>query len=290
MIFHADNFELYDDVRTTGSLDPFWLSSVYSVVGAQSGLVVGRWPGSTRIGLGTIGTVVTQRSVYYPLGKALTVSPRVTVTQKLLGFKGSSAAIGGLSLVAGTSDQHLISFGLNSLSTGFIVYAGADGKVRRETFTLQTQLSGELDWIEWSFVKDVNDPSEYRAFTLHVNNKPAFAGDILCQVGSAGSLAARIQGGVHTLAEGATAANQYFINSPTNVTLPIYGTTDVTVSDVRVGLTRTLYRAGTTDVGPNNMTPSRPVNQHAEIVATQPPSQSDYLTADTASAEELYGA
>lgn len=290
MIFFADNFELYDDVRTSGTMDSTWLSSNYSVIGTTSGLVVGRWPGSSRIGLGTLGTVLSQRSVYYPLGKHLTESPRITLTQKLLGAKASSACIGGLVLLEGQTDKHLVSFGFHSKTQGFLVYAGLDGKVKREVFTLQTQLSGEVDWIEWSFVKDINDRNEYRAFTLHVNNKPAFAGNILCQVGSAGTLAARISGGVTALPEGTNALEGRFVQASTSTTLPQYGTTDFTVSDKRIGLTRTLYRAGSSDIGPNNMTPSTPVGEHAEILATQPPSTSVYLTADTAAAEEMFGA
>lgn len=290
MFHHIDNFEVYDSVRTTGTLDPTFLNLVYTTIqNADTNFLIRQYGSNNRIGLGLRVATSGWRSVYLPLGRYLMNQNRIVIGQKLLGFSPTSASILGLSLLDGNTDRQILGFGFNTLSSGFIVYTDEQNVVRRETFSMATSLSGVEDTIEWSFIKDVNDPSEYRAFSLWVNNKPAYIGSIFRQTGSAGELAARVYGAIATRAADTTTPDG-FLNSTNSVTMPPYGTTDLVVSDTRYGLVRALSRSGTIDTGPNTMASTESSGTHAEVVGAIPPSLTKYLTAIAADAEEMYGA
>lgn len=290
MFHRIDNFEVYDSVRTTGTLDPALLNLVYNIIQTNTtNFVIRQYGSNNRIGLGLRAATTGQRSVYLPLGRYLMNQQRIVIGQKLLGFVPSNASILGLSLVSGSTDRQILSFGFNTPSNGFVMYTDSQNRVQREAFSLATSLSQVEDTIEWSFIKDANDPTQYRAFSLWVNNKPAFVGNIFRQTGSAGELAARIYGGVHTLAEG-TSTPDGFLNSGTNITMQPFGVTDLVVSDTRHGLVRALSRSGTSDTGPNTMASTESSGTHAEVVGAVPPTLTKYLTAIAADAEEMYGA
>lgn len=292
MFYHLDNFEIYDTVRTSGNIDPQWLNRVFSLKQTTvDNLVITQWDGGTgRVGLGTRVATTGQRSVYLPVGQYITEARnKINVSQKLLDFKVGPALIGGVSIVSGELDQHILGFGFSTTKTGFVRYVGPDQVVREEVFTLTTALSLEEDTIEWGFEKAVNDASAYRSFSLWVNNKPAYVGTIFNQVGSSGALAVRVHGAVSSLAPGATSGTG-FLNSAVNVSIPVFGTTDLVVNDgARNGLVRVLSRGPTADLGPNSMTPNIMKGSHAEVVANKPPTTGEYLTAVTAAAEELFG-
>lgn len=290
-ILHMDDFSVYDTVRTSGSIDLTWLTRYYDVRQTTTNNL--RYQDSItsepyrRPVLKTTAATTGQRSVYLPLGQFLMEHDTITIGQKLVDFSPSSVAIGGLSIVNPASQQHVLAFGFSGIKSGFIKYVNSDNIVVEDSFTLPTSLSGHYDTIEWTFQKDANSRSEYRMFSLWVNNRPVYAGNIFCQVGAASALAARVLGGISTLANDATSVSGY-ITSGSNVTIPAYGTTDLVVTNgVRTGRVRVISRMPVGDIGPNTMNTSESVALHAELVNTAPPSESRYLTAVTAAAKEV---
>lgn len=290
MFFHLDNFAAYDTVRATGAMNLSWLSTVYQVnQSVTTNLRIGNFAG--RVGLGTGAVTSGTRSVYAPLGRYLANSANINITQKLLGYQPNGTAIGGLSIVDSSTDSHILSFGFTDQRNGFVTYVDSNGIVQRDTFILPTRLSGIQDLIEWGFEKSVqNDASEYRPFILWVNNKPAYTQQVFSQIGSSSNLAARISGGVSTLAAG-TASPSGFVGTAVATNIPICATTDLIInSGTRNGLVRVLSRVPAGDVAPNTMTPSVTVGSHSEITGRQIPDASRFLTASTAAEQEMFGA
>lgn len=290
MFYHLDNFQSYDVIRASGAMDTTWLSRRYDVrQSTSSNLAIGAWSRG-RTGLGTLANTVGQRSVYMNVGGMFENDTKLNISQKLLDFQPSSASIGGVSLVGEGVDDHILGFGFSTRKSGFVRYVNADGIVTEEVFTLPTSMSLYEDTLEWSIEKFANHPKQYGAFTLWVNNKPAFAKPVFCQVGSSGSLAVRVHGAVSNLAVGSTSSSG-FLNSASNVTIQKYGTTDLVISDgARKGPLRVVSRVPTADLTPNTMTPSVTAGVHATVAATDPPDESRFLTAASAASEELFGA
>lgn len=291
MFYTMDNFEIYDTVKDSGSIDPRWLEGSYIIRDSTdlNGVVIGRW--RNRVGLGSLTSLEGQRSVYAPLGPYISTDrPSININQKLINFTPSGACIGGISLVTGIQEDHLIGFGFLSNKTGFIRYVNESNEVAEEVFTLPTSLTLEMDTIEWGFTKTHNNSNLYRPFSIWVNNKPVYIGNIFNQTGSSGALCARIFGGISTLPVGTVVADK-FINSGDTVSLPTYATTDLVInSGQRLGLVRVMSRAPIRDMGPNSLLPNIVTNTHAEIVANTPPNLAEYLVAASATGEEMYGA
>lgn len=289
MFYSMDNFEIYDEVKTTGSMDPQWFEGPYTVRGTlgTEGLLIGRW--ENRVALGANVPTVGQRSVYAPLGSYITPDrPSININQKLLNFTPGDACVGGVSLVTGVQEDHLIGFGFLSNKTGFIRYVNEANQVVEEIFNMPTALTLETDTIEWGFTKTHNNSDLYRPFSIWVNNKPAYLGNIFNQTGSSGALCARIFGGIATQAVGTTVTTK-FLNTTDTINVPTYATTDLVInSGQRLGLVRVMSRTPTADTSPNSLIPNIVTNTHAEIVDNVPPNVSEYLVAASAAGEEMY--
>lgn len=291
-ILHIDDFGVYDEVRGSGNMDLTWLSRAYEVrQSAVTGLRIKESAASdpyVRNVLANGQALTGNRSVYLPLGPYLFDNPSLTICQKLVDYTPNGTAIGGLSLVSPGQEDHILAFGFTGPRNGYVRYVGADGVVIEEGFLLPTSLSGQYDTIEWSFTKSSGDPSEYGPFTLWVNNRAAYAGIVFNQVGGSGVLAARILGGIPTLAQGQTSSTR-FLNATGNVVVPAYGITDLAVTDgPRLGRVRVIGRTAYGDVGPNSMAPSEETEQHADLINKVPLSDNRYLSAVNVTAEERY--
>lgn len=291
MFFHLDNFSVYDIARSTGNIDLTWLTKKYQVypAGDASGLRYQTWSGG-RLGMGVVAAYTGTRSVYLPLGSYLSKAPRIGITQRLLDYQPNGTPICGLSIVGGSTDNHILCFGFTDLKNGFVQYVDKDGIVRKDPFILPVSLTGSQDVIEWGFEKTSSDRSVYTPFSLWVNNRAAYLGEVFSQVGAVSGLAARILGGTAMLEEGSNSSTG-FLNRAGNVSVPRCGVTDLVVNDgSRNGLVRVLSRSPVGDVGPNTMVQTGSAASHAELVGTIPPNPAQYLTAISASSEEMYGA
>lgn len=291
-ILFMDDFKVYDTVRTSGAMDLTWIEKQYEVRQATNNNLritnsVAKEP-YERIVLANAAAMNTRRSVYLPLGEYLQERTVVTVSQKLVDFAPNGANIGGISSVTSTAENHILTFGFSTNNEGFVNYVNADGQVTRDVFRLSTSLSGRFDTIEYTIEKEEQNANEYRGFVLWVNNRPAYSGNVFCQVGSAGTLAARILGAVSVQSEGTQLPTKY-LGTTDNVSIPRYGTTDIVVTDgPRPGRVRVISRRPAGDIGPNTMLPSRSTDDHAELVSTTPPNTSDYLTAISTAMEERF--
>lgn len=293
-ILHIDDFEAYDVVRSTGSIDLEWITKRYEIRQTSTSnlrLMMSITDDPYRRPVLANGAAVSgQRSVYLPLGQYLMDHERITIGQKLVDYVPNGVAIGGISIVGPSTEQHILAFGFTNQRSGFVRYVNSEGIVTEDPFTLPTSLGGRYDTIEWTIEKQVNDRDEYRAFSLWVNNRPVYTDRVMCQIGSAASLHARILGGINTLAAGASSSSG-FLNGGGNVTIPQYGITDLVLTDgQRMGRVRVISRSPDGDIGPNTMQPNIAVDAHADIVNQTPPSESRFLTAVQASDEERYWA
>ncbi len=290
-ILHIDDFEAYDVVRSSGSIDLEWISKQYVIsqtqtTGLRLALSTTTDPYQRPV-LKNVSTFTGRRSVYLPLGQLLMNHQRLTIGQKLVDYVPNGAAIGGLSVVGPSTEQHILVFGFTGPKNGFVRYVGADGTVEEDPFILPTSLGGRYDTVEWTFEKEVNDRNEYRAFNLWVNNRPVYTGQIMCQIGASSALHARILGGLNTQAAGTVSSTGFLSHS--NTTVPAYGTTDLVVTDgQRMGRVRIISRQPDGDIGPNTMQPNIVVDTHADAVNVSPPSTSRYLTAVNASDQEVF--
>lgn len=292
-ILFMDDFEVYDIVRTSGEMDITWLEKQYVI--HQTSAANLRVTNSVatepyqRVVLANTAATSTRRNIYLPLGDYLRDHTTVTISHKLVDLVPNGAHIGGISSVSSdNSNNHIITFGFTSSNEGFVTYVNEDNVVTRDEFRLSTSLSGRYDTVEYTIVKDTQNSNEYRSFVLWVNNRPAYVGNVFCQVGSAGTLAARVLGAASVLNVGTVSPSKYF-GTTGNVTVPRYGTTDIIVTDgTRPGRVRVISRRPDGDIGPNTMLPSRTAESHAELVKGTPPNTSDYLTAISASMEERF--
>lgn len=291
-ILYLDDFKIYDQVRTSGAMSLQWLEKEYEVRQTTTSNLRLKQSTATdpyqRLVLANGASASGQRSIYLPLGKYLLESNVLTISQKLVDFTPSNVSISGLSIVSGSTNNYILTFGFNTARSGFIRYVNNQNRVVEDTFTLPTSLSRRFDTIEWTFEKETQNRREYRDFILWVNNRHVYSGSVFCQAGSAGSLAARLLGGVSTLPIDEISTNGYLTSSD-NVTIPAYGTTDIVVTNgQRPGRIRVISRQPAGDIGPNTMIPSKTVNEHAELVNTIPPVEADYLTAVSSAAQEVY--
>lgn len=289
MILSMDNFEIYAIPDKSVNLDVSLLAGRYLVEqSSEEGLAIYK-SDEGRVVIGNAKALTGRRSVIQPVGEMLIEHKRLNVVQKLVNFTPTDVSIGAICTI-GSNSSEILQFGFDTNKRGFVRYVDEGGVVREDSFILSTSLSGVADTIEWSFEKTQNSSDHYGAFTLWVNNKPAYVDNVFNQIGSASSIGIRVMGGVGSLAVGSKPSTPH-VSSNDNVTVPLYGTTDlVLTSGERLGQVRVNSRLPSADIGPNSMTSTKPGVGHWSVVGSIPATADDYLTATSAAAQEMYGA
>lgn len=315
-----DGFEGYTLPSTAALANNRWFGTFYQTLGsntdssrhriainlANTGISGSRVSLSlNRQGSGTRGAV----AVRYPLGQIAKYNDTMYLGMKVLGFTRSTPYLGSMALMIG--DQYVL---VIALGTSYIRMYYSEAGQRRFVDVPSFMSATQQNLIEMSFVKASNTPGRMTNFSLFVNNRIMFTGNILNNYGEIEDLSFMPLGVIRPLPSGedfdalpvgtvgywttnllvtGTGINgipaQYYDADPHAITDFVVNNNRGTHNNTRLGKVRVLARYAESDAGPNEFVLPVGATSHYDVVGDPVPTESEYLTSEAASSSEVFG-
>lgn len=315
-----DGFEGYTLPSTSAIVNNRWFNTFYQTLGANGdgsrhriaiNLVNGPEGNRvaarlTRSGSGTRGAV----ALHYSLAEHARYNDTLFVGMKLFDFTRSTPYLGNMAIMSGNYYLMVFTLGKNYIR---VTYAEAGG---RKSVDIPSFLSGGQDLLEFSFKKVSNTPGQMSNFSLFVNNRIMFSGNIFNNYGEPEALGIMPLGVIRPLPWGYEGQDfyalpvgtvgywtssllmdgtgtggvpaQYYDGDPFSITDFVVNNDKGTYNKTRLGKVRVLARYPEADAGPNEYVLPEGAASHTDIVGDPVPAEDRRLTTEAAAASEMF--